>query len=72
MKYYGSIELMRSFLTFTPSYNDKKAHFTGGPNFLLEGPGPFGPLAGYVPVESAWTPHTLVLILPRKSRILVI
>ena len=29
-----SIELMtNSFLTITPSYNDKQPHFTGGPTF---------------------------------------
>ena len=26
--------------------------FTGGPNFLLGGPGPLGPLAGYGPAAS--------------------
>ena len=37
-KYYGSIELMRKLvLTFTPSYNNKQPHYTGGPTFYWGG-----------------------------------
>ena len=45
------LDYVNSFLTFSPCYNDKQPHLTGGPNFYWRGGGePLSPTpASYGP-----------------------